>query len=219
VPPPLVSVGQQARHPTAILGPLPGVDAAFIYVATKPDRASDGSFLQENIEASDILTDDEIARSSWLYEAQLDPGGYYVMARAFDFECYINPNCIEGFSNMLSLTVPKPDQRYRASVQVLSFIGVGYLTLTVTPLGERLPYRVCWGLRGSSSTGADPYHGARRRQVARTRCARATVLGYSWNEPASSLLRVSLRGMRRVTTFTWYADGRVVAVKRVRIRR
>jgi hypothetical protein len=44
VPPPLVSVGQQARHPTAILGPLPGVDAAFIYVATKPDRASDGSF-------------------------------------------------------------------------------------------------------------------------------------------------------------------------------
>jgi hypothetical protein len=36
VPPPLVSVGQQARHPTAILGPLPGVDAAFIYVATKP---------------------------------------------------------------------------------------------------------------------------------------------------------------------------------------
>jgi hypothetical protein len=45
------------------------------------------------------------------------------------------------------------------------------------------------------------------------------VVGYSWNESASSLLRVSLRGMRRVTTFTWYADGRVVAVKRVRIRR
>jgi hypothetical protein len=108
VPPPLVSVGQQARHPTATLGPLPGVDFAFIYVATKPDRASDGSFLQENIVASDILTDDEIARGSWLYEGQLDPGGYYVMARTFDFECYLNPSCIEGFSNMLTLTVPKP---------------------------------------------------------------------------------------------------------------
>jgi hypothetical protein len=201
VPPPLVSVGQQARHPTATLGPLPGVDFAFIYVATKPDRASDGSFLQENIVASDILTDDEVARGSWLYESQLDPGGYYVMARAFDFECYLNPNCIEGFSNMLTLTIPKPAQRYRATVQLLPFIGVGYLTLTVTPLGEKLPYRVCWTLRRGS------------------RCLRATVGGYSWNASASDLLRVSLRGMRSVTTFAWYANGRAVAVKRVRIRR
>jgi hypothetical protein len=164
-----------------------------IYVATKPDRASDGSFLQENIVASDILTDDEIARGSWLYESQLDPGGYYVMARAFDFECYLNPNCIEGFSNMLTLTIPKPAQRYGAAVQVLRYIGIGYLTLTVTPLGEKIPYRVCWTLRRGS------------------RCLRATVKGYSWNASASDLLRVSLRGMRKVSTFTWYADGRTVA--------
>jgi hypothetical protein len=37
--------------------------------------------------------------------------------------------------------------------------------------------------------------------------------------PASNLLRVSLRRMRKLTTFTWYADGSIVSVKRVRIRR
>jgi hypothetical protein len=80
-------------------------------------------------------------------------------------------------------------------------IGVGYLKMSVSPLGEKLPYRVCWTLtRGS-------------------RCLRSNVTGYSWNEPASDLLRVSLRRMRKLTTFTWYADGRVVSVARVRIRR
>jgi hypothetical protein len=199
--PTLASVGQQNRHPTATFGPLPGVDAAFIYLATKADRASDGSFLQENIEASDILTDDEIARGSWLYESQVDPGLYYVMARAFDFECYQDPNCVDGFSNMLTLTIPKPAQRYGAKVQVLRSIKVAFLTFTVTPLGDKLPYRVCWTLvRGG-------------------RCVRATVEGYSWNASASDFLSVSLRRMRKHTTFSWYANGRRVALKRVRIRR
>jgi hypothetical protein len=52
IAPTLAGVGQQNRHPTATFGPLPGVDAAFTYVATKPDRASDGSFLDENIKAT-----------------------------------------------------------------------------------------------------------------------------------------------------------------------
>jgi hypothetical protein len=199
--PALVSVGQQDRHPHATFGSLPGVDYMTVYIATKPDLASDGGFLQENIKDLDFLTADEIASSRWLYEQQLVPGLYYVMARAFDFDCYQNPNCIEGFSNMLTLDVPKPAQRYRTSVQLLRFIGVGYLNLSVSPLGEKLPYRVCWTLtRGS-------------------RCLRSTVTGYSWNAPANDLLRVSLRRMRKLTTFTWYADGRIVSVKRVRIRR
>jgi hypothetical protein len=199
--PTLVNVGQQDRHPQATFGTLPGVDGLTVYMATKPDRASDGSFLQENIKEADFLTADEIASSSWLYERQLEPGLYYLMARAFDFDCYQNPNCIEGFSKMFTLTIPKPAQRYRTSVQLLRFIGIGYLNLSVSPLGEKLPYRVCWTLtRGS-------------------RCLRSTVTGYSWNAPASDLLRVSLRRMRKLTTFTWYADGRIVSVKRVRIRR
>jgi hypothetical protein len=199
--PTLASVGQQNRHPTATFAPLPGVDGALIYVATKPDRASDGSFLDENIKTSDSLTDDEIARGSWLYESQLDPGLYYVMARTFDFDCYQNPNCIEGFSNMLTLTIPKPAQRYGAKVELLRYIRIAYLTFTVRPLGEKLPYKVCWTLtRG-------------------TRCVHATVDGYSWNDSASDMRRISMRKMRKVTTFSWYVNGQRVAVKRLRIRR
>ena len=33
-----------SRHPTAVS--IPGADDGTIYLATKPDRASDGSFLQ-----------------------------------------------------------------------------------------------------------------------------------------------------------------------------
>lgn len=201
IAPTLASVGQQNRHPSATLGAMPGVDAAYIYLATKPDRASDGSFLDENIRAGDSLTDDEIARGSWLYESQLDPGLYYVMAKTYDFDCYQNPNCIDGFSNMLTLTIPKPEQRYSVKVELLRYIRIAYLTLNVKPLGEKLPYRVCWTLtRGK-------------------RCVRATVDGYSWNDPGSDLLRISMRKMRRITTFTWYVDGRTVALKRVRIHR
>lgn len=199
--PTLMGVGQQNRHPSATFGALTGVDAAFIYLAAKPDRASDGSFLDENVKASDSLTDDEIAGRSWLYETQVDPGMYYVLLRTFDFDCYQNPNCIEGFSNMLTLTIPKPAQRFSAKVELLRYVGVAYLTLNVIPLGDKLPYRVCWTLiRGS-------------------RCLRATVEGFSWNSPASDLRRVSLRRMRKVTTFSWYADGRRVASRRVRVRR
>jgi hypothetical protein len=123
------------------------------------------------------------------------------MARTFDFECYQNPNCIDGFSNMLTLTIPKPEQRYSARVQLLRYIRIAYLTFTVNPLGETLRYKVCWTL-------------ARGR-----RCVPATVDGFSWNESASDLLRISMRKMRKVTTFSWYVNGQRVALKRVRIRR
>lgn len=38
----------------------PGADSATIYLATEPDRATDGGFLQENIKDLDFLTTDEI---------------------------------------------------------------------------------------------------------------------------------------------------------------
>ena len=86
-------------------------------------------------------------------------------------------------------------------MQLLRYTRIAYLTFTVTPLGEKLPYRVCWTLtRGS-------------------RCVRATVDGYSWNDSASDLLRISMRKMRKVTTLSWYVNGQRVALKRVRIRR
>jgi hypothetical protein len=59
VPPAITSVSAPARHVTATVS-VPRADAVIIYVATMPDRATDGSFLQENIETSDSLADSEI---------------------------------------------------------------------------------------------------------------------------------------------------------------
>jgi hypothetical protein len=80
-PPALLTISQGNRHPIAQFS-IPGGDFATIYFATKPDRASEGSFLQENIADLDSLTTDEIQSGSWTYESQLDPGRYYVLLNA-----------------------------------------------------------------------------------------------------------------------------------------
>jgi hypothetical protein len=196
--PTLLSVDEQDRHPTATFAPLPGVTDLVVFVSSTPRRAPDGSFLQGRFLMSDSLFAREITARAWLSENELDPGTYYVMARAYSRGCG-DPACIEGFSNVLRLIIPKPVQSYRASVRVLRGAGVVQLRLTVSPLGQKLPYRMCW------------------TRTRGTRCVRATVHGYSWNSSATDVLRVPLRDMRRVTTFTWYAEGRAVEVKRVRV--
>ena len=194
-PPTLLSVTQQSRHPAATFS-MPGADLATIYFATKPDRATDGSFLQENIAEIDLLTTDEMQGGSWTDENQVDPGTYYAMVYASDFDCAGQPSCLDGYSNMLTLKVPKPPQTYRGSVQVWHYIHLAELTLRVKPLGERLPYKVCWRLKNGKQ-----------------RCVRGTVEGYSWNDSATDDVSVGLRGMKNRTTFAWYVRGRKVAVK------
>jgi hypothetical protein len=165
-----------------------------MYLASRPDRGTDGHFLQENLKEIDLLTSDEIQRGVWLDSDQVDPGTYYVMLEATHF-CYPDPDCTQGFSSVLTLQVPKPRSSYRGRVgPVYRFLRVVYVDLTVRPLGERLPYRVCWPLR-----------------TRRLRCASGVVTGYSWNSSASDSLRISMRGMARRTTFTWYVKGRRVA--------
>jgi hypothetical protein len=201
-PPVLASVGQQNRHPTATFS-APGADFATIYVARKPDRASDGSFLSENVETLDPLTSEEVERGVWVGAGQIDPGTYYVMLRAHDYDCFRTPACTEGFSNVKTLRVPTPRPAYRTKVVgVLRSSGVLYLRLTVTPLGERLPYRVCWRLKSK-----------------KRRCASGTVDGYSWRSSASDTLTVRMRGMGNRTTFTWYVRGRAVSAKTAITRR
>ena len=129
VPPTLTSVGAQDRHPTATFS-APRADFATIYLATKPDRATDGSFLSENIETLDILADAEIQAGRWLDDSQVDPGTYYVMMRASpDFDaCYrddlggYDPACADGYSPVAPLTVPRPVSRYIASASVLRYL-------------------------------------------------------------------------------------------------
>ena len=138
-PPALQTIDQVSRHPTARFS-IPGADDATIYFATKPDRASDGSFLQENIKDLDFLTAGEIQSGSWTYESQLDPGMYYVLLRATDYDCIGQPTCLDGYSNMLTLNVPKPAQTYRGSVLVWHYIHQANLTLRVKPLAvNRFP--------------------------------------------------------------------------------
>jgi len=195
VPPSLGAVSHQDRHPTASFS-APRAGFASIYLATKPDRATDGSFLQENIKELDLLTDSEIQSGRWSDENQIDPGTYWVMLRASpDFDsCYVydnggfDPACADGFSNVLNLTVPKPARQ--ASLQ-----------LTATPLGEPLPYRVCYRLKAGSK-----------------RCLNGTLDGYSWSSSADDGLTVNTRNLAAITTFTWYVAGKKVASRRVRVR-
>jgi hypothetical protein len=208
VPPTLTSVTQQDRHPVATFS-APRADFASIYLSSKPDRATDGSFLQENIKELDSLTDSEIQSGRWVDESQIDPGTYWVILRASpDFDsCYIfdtggfDPACADGFSNVLTLTVPKPPIRYTARVTAYRYSQIASLDLTAKPLGERVSYRVCYRLRSGSR-----------------RCLNGTLDGYSWNSSADDSLTVATRNLPTITTFTWYVGGSKVASRRARVR-
>jgi hypothetical protein len=201
-PPALLTVGQQNRHASATFS-APGADLATIYVASKPDLASGGGFLEENIKRIDFLTADEIQRGAWLDAEQLDPGLYYVMLRVSDYECPRNPNCTQGYSSIVPLAVPRPRSRYSARVfAVFRRSSVMYLQLTVSPLGERLPYRVCWRLKNKRRT-----------------CLSRTLNGFSWNRSVTDIPRIRMRGMGGRTRFSWYVRGRRVAAQTVNTAR
>lgn len=209
VPPTLSAVGQVNRHPTASFS-APRADSVTVYIATKPDRATDGAFLDENVKDVDVLTDSELQAGRWVSESQLDPGSYWVMLNAIpDFDtCYVggpntyDPGCANGYSNLQMLLVPEPTSRYAASVTVYQFIHQASLRLTVKPLGELRAYRVCYQL-------------ANRKM----RCVVGTLRGYDWNSSASDTLNVNTRGLPLRTTFSWFVGGKRVAAKTALIRR
>jgi hypothetical protein len=207
VPPTFSAVSQQDRHPVAKFS-APRADFVAIYFASKPDRATDGSFLQENIVSVDILTDSEIQAGRWSGETQLNPGSYWVMLSASpDFGlCFrddgtIDPACADGFSNVVTLVVPKPTVRYAARVTVYRYLREASLRLIATPLGEKRSYRLCYKTK----------HG-------RTPCLGGTLDGFDWNSPADDTLTVSTRNLPTLATFSWYVSGARVATKRIRVR-
>jgi hypothetical protein len=205
VSPAIAAVGQQDRHPTVTLA-APRADSVIVYIASKPERATDGSFLQENVVDLDVLTDSEIQSGRWLDSSQIDPGSYFVMLQATrDFtscDSYdanvnqvIDPSCADGFSPVVPLTVPTPKTRYTVTTDLLKNIGIVYLTLTAKPLGVKVPYQVCW----KQPTG--------KKQTLTKRCVKATLSGYSWSADASGPVRINTEGMARRTKFTWYTRG------------
>ena len=207
VPPTLSSVGVQDRHPLAMFS-APRAEFARMDVATRPDRATDGSFLNENVEVSDFLTASEIQAGRWAHESQIAPGRYYVMLLALpDVDaCLISdqgdydPSCADGYSAVMPLTVPRPAARYAASARVLRSLKRVELRLRVAPLGGRLPYRVCYLLTNSQR-----------------RCLAGAVEGFDWNSGASDILSATTRRLPRLATFTWFVGGKTVAMRRVRI--
>ncbi len=184
----------------------PRADSVIVYIASKPDRATDGSFLRENVVDIDFLTDSEIQSGLWLDSSQIDPGSYFVMLKAtrdstscesydVNFNQVIDPSCADGFSTVVPLTVPTPKTKYTVKTDVLKNIRIVYVTLTAKPLGVKVPYQVCW----KQPKG--------QRKLRTKRCVKATLSGYSWNADASDLLRINTEGMTRRTKFTWYIRG------------
>ena len=203
--PAIAAVGQQDRHPTVTLS-APGADSVVVYIASKPDRATDGSFLQENVVDMAYLTDSEIQSGRWLDSSQTDPGTYFVMLQATrDFtscDSYdandnqvIDPSCADGFSTVVPLTVPTPKTKYTVKTDLLKNIDIVYLTFTAKPLGVTVPYQVCW----KQPTG--------KKKTLIKRCVKGTLDGYSWNADASDPLSINTKGMARRTKLTWYTRG------------
>ena len=206
VAPTLTSVAVQDRHPIATFS-APRAEFARIDVATRPARAPDGSFLNENLEVSDFLTASEIQSGRWAHEEQLAPGTYHVMLLALPDadSCLISdegdydPSCADGYSAVLPLTVPRPPARYTASARVRRSLQRVDLGFRVTPLGDQLRYRVCYALANEQR-----------------RCLAGAVEGFDWNSGATDVLSLSTRRLPTLATFTWLVGGRAVAVKRVR---
>lgn len=219
VSPAITAVGQQDRHPSVALA-APRADSVTVYIASKPDRASDGSFLQENVVESGFLTDSEIQSGRWLDSSQIDPGSYFVMVKATrDFtscvsydanlDQVIDPSCADGFSTVVPLTIPTPKTHYTVKTLLFKNIRIVYLTLTAKPLGVKMPYQVCW----KQPTG--------KAKTLRKRCVKATLSGYSWSADASDELRINTKGMARRTKFTWYTRGgapKVLLSKTITVR-
>jgi hypothetical protein len=208
VPPVITSVSQQNRH-VAITFAAPRADGISVYIANKPDRATDGQFLQENIKEFDLLADSEVQAGRWLDDHQIDPGSYWVMIDARpDFDsCYrfggggYDPACADGFSDLVPLIIPRPAVKYAASVTAYKYIHRASLTLRATPLGDKQPYKVCFALK------------TRKRQ-----CLSGTLSGYGWNFSTDDSLTVNTTKLPTLATFTWYVGSKAVASKRARVR-
>lgn len=206
-PPTLISVGQTARHPVVQFS-APEADFVNVSIATSPEQATDGSFLEENVVDGDALSDSEIQAGQWEDDTQLDPGDYWVLitadadfSRCEDFDTGdLNPNCADGTSTVLPLVIPTPNIRYSGSVpSVTKFLHEVDVRLTAKPLGLKEPYRVCFNWQ------------ANKRAKYKQKCLNGTLDGYDWNSSADDDLTVKTTGLAKRTAFIWYVKGKRVA--------
>jgi hypothetical protein len=202
--PSLESVSQQGGH-VSITFSAPDADFVTVHVASSPEQGSDGAFFSENIVQTDILTDDEIASASWLSDQRLNPGQYWVSVDATpDLEtCMlddgsISPSCADGYSNVETITIPRPTTRYRAfESDMFANIGIVYVDLKATPLGDNEDVKLCYRVT------------VHERSV--RRCLNRQLDGYDWSDSVDDTARLSTRGMAKREVFTWSLASRAIA--------
>jgi hypothetical protein len=182
----------------------PKAGSATLFIASKGDRAADGSFIAKNVVVSARLPRSALQAGTWRYHARLDPGDYFLLlkASADATACApaapdgaLDPSCAEGFSPVVSFTVPVPRIRYEVYAKPYLHGRIVRLGLLAEALGEPQTYKVCYhrlGLKG-------------------LRCVAGRLDGYSWNESTSDVLSVDGRSLAHSTTFTWFVDGTKVA--------
>lgn len=214
--PVLQSVGHVNRHPKAAWTLPPNVEASSVEVARKPTTASNGSFFQENVVASDILDESD---TRWLYERQIRPGKYYVHVRGFDASCDTDPEaeCRSVWSNILPLTIPEPTPRYEARVRSVypgAIRQPGSSELLTYP-GDRLilSFRNARGLDELRKTYTVCYRG-----VGRAFCRKRSLLGRDTDSWSLRVLGPWVPCRRPfLIRFWWSVDGRIVARRSARI--
>lgn len=208
IAPTIVGAAEFDRRPV-VWFTAPSASSVTVTIASKPYRATDGSFFTENIAMTHWMTEFEIATGTWTSNTRLDPGTYWAMVDAspsFD-SCYMwdlgyyRYDCADGRSLPVMFTVPRPAVRWTTSSRRYAFFQEVNLTLRASRLGENVPYRVCW---------------LNARKI--RKCRVGVVDGYSWDSPASDTIELRTGGMSRWTRFTWTVRGRVVASKLVRTR-
>lgn len=203
VPPALTGVTASTdRHPSATFS-APNANSLTIYFASQPNQASTGEFFQENVKKVDFLTLAEIQTGAWTGETQLDPGTYYVIAKASPSftPCYVSggtyrPECANGYSAVAQLVVPVPAVRYSAIVRAPKFWTTVQLKFKAQPLGIKQNYRVCF-----------------KSNRKRTICTHGVLDGYSWNSSATSYQSISKHNLPRRATLYWYV-GKAKVVKK-----
>jgi hypothetical protein len=105
-----------------------------------------------------------------------------------------DPGCANGYSNMVTLTVPRPTVHYSIAVTDYSFLKRVSLRLTATPLGVVMPYKACYLTKAKAH-----------------RCVAGKLNGFSWNSAADDSLDISTRNLGPSTLFTWFVAGNAVA--------
>jgi len=145
-----------------------------MYVATAPELASDGHFFSENVVVIDFLGGEEIRAGRWVYSERLAPGTYYVMVRAVGLDCWENPNCIDGSSNVMGLTITNV-------VPTLDFMSIEFKTVRPSWYGlgyvrVSARFRVCDDVDGDLRVHVEEQRIKGDRLLARSRWSRTLVL-------------------------------------------